>query len=67
MSVTTSGNSISTTLYSNTARTSAITTKSYTPTNPTKSTASGQRAFGIIKTPPGSGGGATQFDDFQIN
>lgn len=67
MSVTTSGNSISTTLYSNTARTSTITTKSYTPTSPTKSTASGQSAFGIIKTPPGAGGGATQFDDFQIN
>ena len=67
MSVTTSGDNISTTLYSNTARTSTITTKSYTPTSPTKSTNLGQSAFGIIKTPPGAGGGATQFDDFQIN
>ena len=66
MTVQTSNNTISTTLYSNTGRTSTITTKSYTPSSPTKSSASGVSAFGIIKTPPGSSGG-TQFDDFQIN
>jgi hypothetical protein len=67
ISVSTSGNNISTTLYSNTARSSTITTKSYTASNPTKSSLVGQSAFGIIKTPPGTGSGGTQFDDFQIN
>lgn len=66
MTVQTSGNTISTTVYSDTGRTSAITTKSYTPSNPTKSAPSGLSAFGIIKTPPGSSGG-TQFDNLQIN
>ena len=65
MSVTTSGNTISTTLYSDTSRSSAITTKNYTPSSPTKSSVTGASAFGIIKTPPGSSGG-TQFDDLKI-
>lgn len=66
MKVETSGNSISTTVYSDTSRSSAITTKTYTPSSPTKSSGSGVSGFGIIKTPPGSSGG-TQFDDFNIS
>ncbi len=66
ISVTTSGNNISTTLYSNTSRSSSITTKTYTASNPNKVSGSGASYFGIIKTPPGSSGG-TQFDDLNIS
>jgi hypothetical protein len=67
ISVTTSGDNISTTLYSNTARTSTISTKNYTASNPTKKSVTGASAFGIIKTPPGSSGGTQfEFDDLNI-
>lgn len=65
MSVETSGNTISTTIYSDLGRLSAITTKNYTPSNPNKVSVTGASSFGIIKTPPGSSGG-TQFDNFKI-
>lgn len=65
MSVQTSGDTISTTLYSDIGRTSAITTKNYTASSPTKTNGSGGSYFGMIKTPPGSSGG-TQFDNLNI-
>lgn len=65
ISVTTSGNSITTTVYSDVSRTLVEAIKSYTAVAPEKSTASGATYVGLIKTPAGVSG-ATQFDNLYI-
>jgi len=66
--VITSGNSIISRAYSNAGLTSQLGDDlSHTPTSPTKASVTGASYAGIIKTPPGSGGGGTQFDNLKIS
>lgn len=66
MKVITSGNSISSSVYSDSGLTSQLgSTLSYNASSPTKSDLVGRTYAGLIKTPPGSSGGI-HFDNLSI-
>ena len=66
ISVTTSSDTIYTTVYSDTARNTLLRSVSYIAINPTKSDASGRTYSGMIKTPAGISAGVW-FDDLTIS
>ena len=66
ISVTTSNNTIYTTIYADLARTTLLRYVSYIAISPTKSSAAGSTYYGIIKTPSGVSGGV-HFDNLRIS
>jgi hypothetical protein len=66
ISVTTSSNTIYTTIYTDTARSTLLRSVSYIAISPTKSNSYGATYYGIIKTPAGISGGVW-FDNLSIS